>query len=312
MPSPLPTASPAPFSFADAWLFVATVDAGSFRAAADACGLTASGVSKAVSRLEKELGLTLLVRTTRRLRLTDEGALFHERCRDALALLLEAREVATETSRSLKGLLRLGLPPMLGSEIVIPLLRTFLPLHPELSVQLVGMTQASEFFERRVDCAIVTGALDDPTLAGRRLGEGRRITVASPEYLGRRPGPANPGELAKFDCITLVDPMGREAPWLFGGAPAAVNVSGRLRVELLQQAMVGALAGLGIAQLPSTLVDRALDDGRLLRLLPEYESQGIEAWVVYPAQRSLPRRVRAVVDFLVGATAKVQTRRSPR
>ncbi len=306
-PTPIPG-----FSLPDALLFVSAVDEGSFRAAADRHGITASGVSKAVARLERTLGVKLLVRSTRRLRLTDEGQLFHERSREALALMHDAAELASDTSRSMKGTLRLGLPTEIGSELVIPLLREFLPLHPELHVELVPMMRVGEFYEHRVDCAVVMGDVNDATLAGRRLGASALATVAAPGYLARRCPPASPEELARFDCITLLDEHGHPEPWRFRAerddAIVETRVDGRLRVHRLAQAISAATAGIGVAQIPSVLVRAQLDDGRLVRLLAEREVPGVAAWVVYPARRAMPRRVKAAIDFLERAAEGARVR----
>lgn len=291
-----------PFSLSDALLFCGTVEAGSFSAAAERHGLTASGVSKAVTRLERALGVQLLVRTTRRLRLTDEGALFFDKCRDAFALMDQAAQLATETSRSLRGSLRLGLPPALGTHVFIPLLREFLDAHPGLRVELVRVTQLSEFYATRVDCAIVIGRLDDATLAARELGSGTQATVASARYLRRHGRPASVDELARHDCIARLGADGARVPWVFRGDEGALPVEhrpqGRLAAEETAQLVAAALADLGVAQVPLFQVAAEIAAGRLVALLPERQATGPSAWIVFPAQRTLPRRVRVFIDFV--------------
>ena len=292
-----------PFAMADALLFCGTVESGSFSAAAERHGLTASGVSKAVARLERVLGVRLLVRTTRRLRLTDEGALFFDKCREALALMNQAAQLATETSRSLRGSLRLGVPPALATHVIIPLLREFLGQHPELHVELVRMTQVSEFYALRVDCAIVIGRLDDATLAARELGSGVQATVASPGYLRRRGRPASVADLARHDCLARIGADGARVPWVFlsdeGAAPLQYLPQGRLAAEETAQSVAAALADLGIAQVPLFQVAAEIAAGRLVPVLPERQAPGLSAWIVFAAQRALPRRVRVFVDFIV-------------
>ncbi|MBN9426969.1 MAG: LysR family transcriptional regulator [Burkholderiales bacterium] len=296
--TPLPTP---PFALADATLFVATVDAGSFSGAAADGGLTASGVSKAVSRLERDLGVRLLVRSTRRLRMTDEGHLFYERCREGLALMQQAGELATETSRQLKGLLRIGVPPTIGIHLMMPMLHEFLRTHTELSVQLVQLQTLADFYSQRVDCAVVIGEVDDATLAGRKIGGSKLATVAAPSYLARRLAPRTLDELAAHDCITLVDAQGSEWPWRFALPDGGVHeraVRGRIKSDVAYQLIMAALAGTGIVQMPGALVATELKNGNLLRLLPEFETEGPSVWVVYPAHRAMPRRVRAALEFM--------------
>ncbi|MGD9943304.1 MAG: LysR family transcriptional regulator [Burkholderiaceae bacterium] len=297
----LPLPAP-PFALSDASLFVATVEAGSFSAAAVGNALTASGVSKAVSRLERSLGVRLLVRSTRRLRLTDEGHLFFERCRDGLALMHQAGELATETSRQLKGVLRIGVPPTAGIHLMMPILNEFLHRHAELSVQLVQLQTLAEFYSLRADCAIVIGDVDDATLAGRPLGSSKLATVAAPAYLARRPAPRTLDEIAGHDCVTLTDLHGNERPWRFAAADGAVRelpVQGRIRTDIVHQVIAATLIGSGLAQIPAPLIASDLQRGTLVRLLPDWDADGPDVWVVYPAQRAMPRRVRAALDFLI-------------
>lgn len=299
--SPVVALAAPPFALADASLFVATVDAGSFSAAANGSGLTASGVSKAVSRLERALGVRLLVRTTRRLRLTDEGHLFYERCREGLALMHQAGELATETSRQLKGLLRIGVPPTVGIHLMMPMLHEFLRRHTELSVQLVQLQTLADFYSLRVDCAIVIGEVDDATLAGRKVGGSKLATVAAPAYLAHRPAPRTLEDFAAHECITLIDAQGSEWPWRFAAADGGVRelpVRGRIKTDIAHQLIMAALVGAGIAQIPGALVAAELESGNLLRLLPELETDGPSVWVVYPAHRAMPRRVRAALEFM--------------
>jgi DNA-binding transcriptional LysR family regulator len=302
----------------DAALFVATVEAGSFAAAAALHGLTPSGVSKAVSRLESDLGVLLLVRSTRRLRLTDEGELFHGKCRDALALMREAAELASETSRTLRGTLRVGMPPALATHVGLPLLQRFMARHEGLTVDLVRLMDASAYWEAHVDCALVAGDVTDATLAGREVGTGTLVTVASPDYRRRRGVPAEPADLAAHDCVGLLDAAGNPRPWTFrtsasDAAPLPTRVEARLRVEEFGVSLAAALEGMGIAQVPLFLASQDLEAGRLLRLMPAHEAAGQRAWIVFPASRVPPRRVRALVDFAVedvGARALAGVRRS--
>ncbi len=302
MPAAPPDPPIPPFAMDDAMLFTSAVATGSFTAAAELHSITASGVSKAVSRLERALSVRLLLRTTRSLRLTEEGALFHERCEAALRLMDEAAEAATESNRSLYGVLRIGMPAELGTRVAAPQLAPFLDAHPGLSVQFVQMTHVSEFFARRVDCAVVIGAVDDPLLAGRPLGTAELAIVASPAYVKRHGRPRTFDDLAGHRLITLTSEDGTEQPWRFAaGAKAQVatrSLHGRLRTDLAQQAIAAALSDVGIAQVSLDAVRTELDAGRLLRLLENCSVDGPPAWIVYPAQRALPRRVRVLVDEL--------------
>jgi LysR family transcriptional regulator for bpeEF and oprC len=305
--STLPPADfPVPsFTLNDALLFVSTVALGSFTAAAERHGITPSGVSRAISRLERTIGVRLLVRTTRRLRLTEEGELFYESCREAIGLMTHAGELVSESSTSLKGLLRVGLLSILGTHYIVPMLPNLLTLHPQLSIQLVRVVSVEDFYARQVDCALLPGNLMESTLAGRELRPGRMVVVATPEYIARHGAPREPSDLHAHSCITLVQQDGQELPYLFAAPddnpdnPVSVRVHGRIRTDDMEQVMAAALSGLGIAQVPHLPLQHAIAANRLVVLMPEHEPAGVALWIVYPARRTLPKRVRAFVDFMV-------------
>jgi DNA-binding transcriptional LysR family regulator len=293
------------FALNDALLFVSTVGLGSFTAAAERHGITASGVSRSITRLERDVGVRLLVRTTRSLRLSEEGELFFDHCREAVRLMADAAELAGESSTSLKGLLRVGLLSTIGTHFIVPMLPNLLTLHPQLSVQLVRVTSVGEFYSRQVDCALLPGNLMEPTLAGRELRPGRMVVVAAPEYITRYGLPTQPSELNQHHCITLVQADGQDLPWQFkdakvgDGATSSLRLRGRIRTDDIEQAMAAALTGVGIAQVPHLPLQHAIAAKRLVVLMPDHEAAGISLWLVYPARRALPRRLRAFIDFMV-------------
>ncbi len=307
--TPLDVAIP-PFSMNDAMLFVSTVVQGSFTAAAERHGLTASGVSRAINRLERAIGVRLMVRTTRRMRLTDEGELFFGHCRDAIGLMAEGAELAGETSASLRGQLRIGLMSVIGTHIVVPLLPNLRAQHPQLAVQLVRVVSVADFYARQVDCALLPGNLMEATLAGRELRPGRLVVVATPDYLARAAPLAHPDDLQKHCCITLLQPDGQEFPWQLRSSPGEagvvtpVRVQGRVQTDDAEQAMAAVLAGLGVAQVPHLPLQQQIDSGALRVLLEDYEPPGVPVWLVYPARRTLPRRVRAFIDFMVAPPSR--------
>ncbi len=307
--TPMEPAIPS-FSMNDALLFVSTVAQGSFTAAAERHGITASGVSRAITRLERAVGVRLLVRTTRRLRLTEEGELFFDHCRDGIGLMAEGAELAGETSASLRGQLSIGVVSVLGTHLVVPLLPNLLAQHPQLSIRLVRMGSVTDFYERHVDCALLPGNQMDATLAGRELRPGRMVVVATPEYVERFGRPMHPDDVHRHRCITLIQADGQDAPWQFGAPPGestpmgAVRVRGAVRTDELEQVMAAAIAGLGIAQVPHLPLQRTIDAGTLVVLLEDYEPAGVPIWIVYPARRTAPRRVRAFVDFMLAPPSR--------
>jgi DNA-binding transcriptional LysR family regulator len=289
-------------SEADARIFVAVAQAGSFVAAATLHGMTPSSVSKAISRLEGGLGVRLLHRTTRKLQLTDEGTAFAERCDRAFALLAEAAEEASASTRSVAGVLRVGMPPLFGTHLVGPRLPALLLRHPELRVELKTLLRPGDFLDAGLDCAIAVGRLPDSSLAARPLGYGLFVTVASPAYLQAAGMPATVEDLSRHRRIGFTGADGREAPWMFadgGGGVRMWEVQGQVRTDEMHHLGACAAAGLGIAQMPLFAIAGELASGRLVRLLTPFEAPGKLASVVYPAARALPRRVRVFIDFML-------------
>ncbi|MFH0133453.1 LysR family transcriptional regulator [Variovorax sp. VaC1] len=294
-----------PISEADARVFVTVADAGSFTAAAALHAMTPSAVSKAIGRLEADLGVRLLVRTTRALHLTEEGMAFHERCARAFSLLAEAAEEAGAGTRAVAGTVRIGAPSLFGTFLIAPLLPALLARHPKLRVEIVSTTRLSDVFDLGLDLAIAVGALPDSSLVAKPLGQGQFVTVAAPGYLkaaGTTPRrPLRPEDLLAHRCIAYTRPDGREEPWNFQlpEGPRQLDVRADVRSDDMHHLTAMAVAGLGVAHLPLFVVAEHLAGGRLERLLHACEPAPKLASLVYPAGRSMPRRVRVFIDFLL-------------
>lgn len=275
--------------------FVHVAEERSFRRAAERLGVTTAAVSKAVSKLETELGVALLERTSRSVALTDEGAAFLERCRDAVDAVRAGRELVAQARGTVAGRLRVTVSPIL-SRLLISELGRLLTRHPRLSLQISVTDRVARLVEEEIDVAIRMGELDDSSLVSRVLHTPRWTTVASPAYLARRGTPKTLDELARHERLVFLLPRGKPRAWAFTegslDAPAAVLVDqGDLLVD-------GALAGLGVAQVLDFMVQTHVREGRLLEVLPELAVAGptIHA-VCSPRRRGIPR-VRAFLDLL--------------
>jgi DNA-binding transcriptional LysR family regulator len=289
-----------PFADADARIFVTVAHAGSFAAAAALARMTPSAVSKAVARLEGALGVKLLIRTTRALHLSEEGIAFRDRCERAFALLSEALEEVSTNARTVQGTVRIGAPPVFGTYLLPRVIARVRAEHPALRIEIVSTMRTADIVDRRLDFAIVVGPLSDSSFVARPLGYGQFVTVASPDYLARRGTPRRIEDLAEHACLVYTRPDGRDAAFVFkpdGDAhpPGAVAV----RSDDLHHLAAMASAGVGIAQLPLFTVARELESGALVRLLVRWDPEPKLASLVFPAARSMPRRVRTVVEHLV-------------
>lgn len=280
----------------DAETFVAVVDAGSFSAAAQALERTQPSISRRVGSLEARLGVRLLVRSTRRLRLTEAGAAYYERCRRLLAELAEAEADAAAAAQLPRGVLRVTAPPLLGRRRLVPQLPAFLERWPELSLELTLAERVVDVVEEDFDCAVrMIDPGRRPGVIARRVGAIAIVTCAAPDYLAARGTPRRPAELAAHDCLMQLTRPPRDR-WAFGAESVAVQ--GRLRITDVEALRVAAVAGLGVARLPAFVVEDDLRAGRLRALLTRWRPAPVPVFAVYRERRHLPARVRVFVQFL--------------
>ncbi len=284
----------------DLAVLVAVAEAGSFAAAAENLGLTPSGVSKAVTRLEDRLGVRLMERTTRRLALTVEGDMLLARGRDILAAIEAAEAEVTAARGKPKGLVRINTGTAFAKHRLAPLLPAFHDAYPDIRLELSINDRRIDVIGEQVDVAIRTGNTDDSTLIARKIGEMRRVICAAPSYIARHGAPQRPQDLEKHNCLLLTG-FARLAEWpmRIDGRVVAMNVSGSVTCDSAELLLDMALAGLGVARFGDFLAERELASGRLVPLLVEHhvvETSPISA-LMPPGRQGLPR-VRAFVDFL--------------
>lgn len=284
----------------DIALFLRVLDLGSISAAARTLDLSAAVASQRLKRLERELGVRLLHRTTRRLHPTPEGLLLAEQGRVLVEDLEALADGLRRTGSGVAGTLRVTLSPTFGRLYISPLLPEFMALHPGVRVSVDLDDAKVDLVSAGMDLAIRIGDLDDSTLVARQLAVNRRVLCASPAYLAQHGHPATPADLASHECLLLVGRQGRQDMWRLrdGTNEIAVRVAGRIESnqgELLRDA---AVAGLGIALHSTWHVCDDLRTGRLQVVLPDYPVPETGIHAVMPQRRLVPPRVRAFVDFL--------------
>jgi len=280
-------------------VFVAVVDQGSLSSAATALGLSLPTVSRTLARLERELGVRLIARTTRGLSQTDGGRLYYERCKRIFAELSAADAAVQDHSRSPAGELRVTAPVTFGRYHVAPALAGFLERHPRVSLYLLLTDHCESLSEQRLDLAIRVAVLHDQNLTAARLGYVQRAVVGSPEYFANHPPPLHPRDLRRHSCLHFTHYL-RADDWSFqdGGRPLAVKVKGRLRTNNQEALLDAVLAGTGLAVLPIWLVKDALDKGLLQRVLGEFERPRTPVQAVLPARGPAPHKVHAFIEYL--------------
>ncbi len=267
--------------------------------AARELGLTPSGVSRVLSRLEERLGVRLLQRTTRKVSLTEEGGVFHARTGQILNDLADAEAEMRKSAVHPRGNLRMTAPVVLGRLHLSPLLSKLMQRHPELGVDFQLVDRFVDLVDEGLDLAIRVGALADSRLIARRLCANRRVLMASPQYLARRGTPQTPEELSEHDCL-LFTGFTRPREWRLVGpdGPLSVEVSGRMASNNVDALCDTALGGEGITMGATLQAWPYLRSGELVRVLCDYEFAPSAIFAVFPSARQLSTKVRAMVDFL--------------
>jgi LysR family transcriptional regulator for bpeEF and oprC len=288
-------------------VFARVAELGSFTRAASELGLSRARVSEAISELERALGVRLLHRTTRSVSLSDDGRQYHERVRQILSDVADAEAVLGGSKAKVRGLLRLALPMALARTIVVPALPRFLARHPELALEVRLENRSLHLLEDGVDCALSYGLPADAGLVAQSILSTHLSTCAAPAYLERRGVPREPRELAQHECIPfLALDSARPAPWSFlhGGLPQSYEPRGQIGFNSMEACVEAAVAGLGVTQVLSSLVQPMLAKRRLRGLLAAHAAPGPSIYLVYPPHRQTSPRLRALLGFLRAAFAE--------
>jgi DNA-binding transcriptional LysR family regulator len=298
--------------------FVATADSGGFTAAAARLKITNSAVSKAVARLEQRLGTRLFHRTTRSLSLTDAGAVYYRTCTKILSELEEAEAMMASEKAAPIGRLRIDLPASYGRLRVLPLLLQFAKTYPGIRPQISFSDHFVDLIEEEIDVVVRIGGQTvwPSSLGHRSLGAEKVIFCASPDYLSRRGAPQNLSDLDHHDRIVYTRP-GSPASWMFGDAgdgaeagdgrktgdaPATRRfVEGHMALGNAEAVAAAALAGCGIAQLPTWLVGGHLHSGEIIELLPGHSTSGLPFSLIWPKSKQRLPKVALLIELLGGA-----------
>ncbi len=283
--------------FEDMRVFVAVVSAGGFAAGAERLGVVKSAVSRRVRDLEDRLGARLFDRTTRRVQLTEAGRDFHDRAVEVLAGLEQAEEAASSASKELKGRIRIAAPVSFTAHCLAPAVGQFLERHPAVSLSIDTDDRTVDLIHHGFDLAIRIARLPDSSLVARRLVTIRHVCVASPVLLDRLGTPQKPDELSRFPGVTYsnVDEVGY---WKFTG-DVVPSVTSRLDFANGDAIREAAIAGVGVAVLPTFIAHEAIRRGELSIVLAKHMRPPIAMYAVHPSMRNQTARARAFIDFLV-------------
>ncbi len=281
----------------DLEVFVRVIAAGSMSTAARDLGLSPAVVSKRIKRLEDKLGTRLLQRTTRQISLTEAGQGFHERVLTVLGGLEEAEAFASGRSSEVNGTLKISASTSFGRMHVAPHLKPFMEAHPDLAIHLVLSDEFTDIVGGGFDLAIRIAELNDSSLVARRLAPVRRVLCASPDYLAEHGTPATLDDLKKHRCL----PAHNHESWRLEGpsGPVTLRPEGMLITNSSEVIREAVIAGLGIALRSTWDVGAELKSGKLVQVLPQFESsRNVALSAVYPSRQFLPAKVRLFIDYL--------------
>ncbi|MDO9411099.1 MAG: LysR family transcriptional regulator [Pseudolabrys sp.] len=300
-------------------LFVRAVALGSFSSAARMLHVTPSAVSKAVGRMEDRLGVQLLDRSTRSIRLTAEGEVYYRECL-RLTFEIDELEKTLGSRRNVpQGKLRVNSSVSIARQHLLPILPQFLERYPQIEIDLSLSDEVVDLVAGQADVALRIGPLQDSALRARKVLDFRRIVVASPAYLARHPAPKTPADLATHNCLGFnLKASLNEWPFIQKGRSFAQPVSGNFKANNGDTLRECVLSGIGIARMGSFMIDDDIRAGRLVPLLEDYHpNDTLSVFAVFFKQKYMPARIRCFVDFLIdglghipGAEASLVPRRS--
>lgn len=288
-------------------VFAKTVEAGSLSRAAAQLGIANASVTTILRGLEKHLGVTLLQRSTRYVRVTDDGAEYYQRCKAVLAQVDAAEAALTEGRQGLRGVLRLGTPIAVGHLIIGPALAEFTRRHPGLRVVTSLNNEVANLIKRGIDVAIRMGEVEDGDLVARPVFSARHVLCASPGFLAAHGAPVHPRAVEPRQCLGFADyPGGGLHLWRFrrGGEEVEIRPDGSLFFNSSDALMESAARGAGLIYVLDILAARYLRRGELVRLLPDWATDTRQFLAAYPKTSFTPSKVREFVAFLPAALAE--------
>lgn len=283
-----------------AGVMAAVTETGNFARAAEMLGLTPSGVSRAIARLEARVGVRLFDRNPRDVSLTEEGRRFHAQVMPLLAGLEEAAAEAAGATTTVAGKLRVSVDPWFARTLLAPRLQDFLTRYPRLSIDLATSNYREDMMAG-IDVAVRFGPPDSSSLIARKLLETRILTCAAPSYLARHGEPAAPQDLARHETLLFRDPQtGLPFPWEFhrGTEIVAIKVTGRLVMDDPSVALAACLAGQGVLQSLAIGMQPLLSRGELKQILPKWSDERYPLYAYHPSRHLPPAKVRAFLDFI--------------
>jgi LysR family transcriptional regulator for bpeEF and oprC len=282
-------------------VFVRVVETGSFTRTAASLHLPRATVSTLIQQLERHLGIKLLNRTTRRVSVTADGLAYYERCGRILGEVAEAETAVSESRLNPRGRLRVDVGATFGRRLVVPALPEFFARYPDIRLELGCSDRPVDMLEEAVDCVVRGGPLVDASAVARPLGQVGLICCAAPAYLARHGTPRHPHDLADHHIVNyFARRFGEFFVWNFSRGQERVEVrrESRIAVNDSEAYLEAGYAGLGLIQMAGFMIEDALADGRLVRVLDDWRIDSVPIYVIYPSNRQLSAKVQVFVEWL--------------
>jgi len=282
-------------------VFVRVVETGGVTRAADSLGVPKATATTLIQKLEANLGVRLLNRTTRRINVTADGAAYYDRCVAILGLVRDTEESLGKQHATARGRLRVDVPTLMARSVFVPALPRFFARYPDIELALASSERRADLIEEGIDCAVWSGEIEESNYVARRVGFLYFATCAAPSYLAQHGRPRHPNELVKHKCINHFSPRtGKVADWVFskGGTRVQTSLQGYVSLEDENSYVAAAEAGLGIAQIPAFVLKESMERGTLDLVLGDWFPEPSPLYVVYPQHRHLSGRIRVFVDWV--------------
>lgn len=283
-------------------LFVRLVESGSFTAVARAEGLGQPAVSKQIRALERYLGAQLLARTSRQVTVTEAGQTFYTSAKALLDNFDAAESSVGDRQHSPRGLIRLSTSPVHGRLCITPLLPEFFRRYPDVQIQVSVSERHVDLIGEGIDLAVRHGRMQDSSMVAKKLSDSPLVVVASHAYIARHGAPRRIDDLDAHRCVVFAQGAERR-PWIFGSRnePVAYTPRGAFMTGDAEHIRAAVLCGLGVAQVPSWVVAQEIATGEVEVLLPRFQRESLPTYLVHPAGRRVPMRVKVLMDYLVSA-----------
>lgn len=284
----------------DLAIFIAVVERGSLIAAANKINIPSSTLSRRLSRLEADLKIKLLERTSRKIHLTEKGKIFYEQCSPLIQQLKQSTKALTESIDNAHGKLKITVPTYIGNTMMAGFFVDFMTLYPKIDLEMILSNDIEDILDKEIDVAIRVGPLDDSNFIAQRLWDIDYVLCASPEYLSKYAMPSTPEDIRNHQAIIL---RTQPFPWRFRRLEEQLDTYitplSRLDLNDFQLAIHAAINGIGIICLPGLIAKELLNSGQLVQLMPEYELMNRRTvYAVYPERRYLPKKIKLLIDYI--------------